>query len=184
MSIGAQIARRITALKVNLLRTLSSTSRCPVLEAIEAEVEIIEDSVLARPMTAADIERLYMPRRRRAAFHPIRTAQLPRTGSTKPELLPEFGVFLAQPLGEELLQTRILFFKLHQVLEFVALWYLCGSLLPMIVRLFGYSCFLDSILEARSPTCLVLDIAEFLRPLFCRVNLPSCSHRRGSDSFR
>ena len=40
----------------------------PVLEAIEAEVEIIEDRVLARPMTAADIERLYMPRRRRAAF--------------------------------------------------------------------------------------------------------------------
>ena len=32
----------------------------PVLEAIEAAVEIIEDSVLARPMTAADIERLYM----------------------------------------------------------------------------------------------------------------------------
>ena len=30
----------------------------PVLEAIEAAVEIIEDSVLARPMTAADIERL------------------------------------------------------------------------------------------------------------------------------
>jgi hypothetical protein len=58
------------------------------------------------------------------------------------------------PLGEELLQTRILFFKLHQILEFVTLWYLCGSLLPLIVRLFRYSCFLDGVLEARSPTCL------------------------------
>jgi len=35
----------------------------PVLEAIEAEVEEIEDRVLARPMTAADIERLYLLRR-------------------------------------------------------------------------------------------------------------------------
>ena len=35
----------------------------PVLEAIEEEVEAIEDSVLVKPMTAADIERLYMLRR-------------------------------------------------------------------------------------------------------------------------
>ncbi len=35
----------------------------PVLDAIEDEVEAIEDSVLARPMDAADIERLYMLRR-------------------------------------------------------------------------------------------------------------------------
>lgn len=35
----------------------------PVLEAIEEEVESIEDSVLVTPMTAAGIERLYMLRR-------------------------------------------------------------------------------------------------------------------------
>ena len=35
----------------------------PVLEAIEDEVEAIEDSVLVKPLTAADIERLYMLRR-------------------------------------------------------------------------------------------------------------------------
>jgi magnesium transporter len=35
----------------------------PVLEQIEDEVDSIEDRVLVRPMTAADIERLYMLRR-------------------------------------------------------------------------------------------------------------------------
>ncbi|HEY5818551.1 MAG TPA: magnesium and cobalt transport protein CorA [Mesorhizobium sp.] len=35
----------------------------PVLEAIEDEVDAIEDRVLVTPMTAADIERLYMLRR-------------------------------------------------------------------------------------------------------------------------
>ena len=35
----------------------------PVLEAIEDEVDAIEDRVLVKPMTAADIERLYMLRR-------------------------------------------------------------------------------------------------------------------------
>ncbi|GLS29279.1 magnesium transporter [Mesorhizobium albiziae] len=35
----------------------------PVLEQIEAEVDEIEDRVLVKPMTAADIERLYMLRR-------------------------------------------------------------------------------------------------------------------------
>ena len=35
----------------------------PVLEAIEEEVDAIEDRVLVTPMTAADIERLYMLRR-------------------------------------------------------------------------------------------------------------------------
>lgn len=35
----------------------------PVLDAIEDEVEAIEDNVLARPMDTADIERLYMLRR-------------------------------------------------------------------------------------------------------------------------
>ena len=35
----------------------------PVLEAIEEEVDEIEDRVLIRPMTTADIERLYMLRR-------------------------------------------------------------------------------------------------------------------------
>lgn len=35
----------------------------PVLEQIEAEVDVIEDRVLVKPMTAADIERLYMLRR-------------------------------------------------------------------------------------------------------------------------
>jgi hypothetical protein len=76
-------------------------------------------------------------------------------GSTKPEFLPEFGVFLAEPVSEELLQTRILFFSFHQILELVALWCLPGSPLPPIVRLFSYSCLLDSVLDACSPTCLV-----------------------------
>lgn len=35
----------------------------PVLEQIEEEVDLIEDGVLARPMTSRDIERLYMLRR-------------------------------------------------------------------------------------------------------------------------
>src|SRR5262245_66019207 len=35
----------------------------PVLETIETEVEAIEDRVLLKPMTSADIERLYMLRR-------------------------------------------------------------------------------------------------------------------------
>ena len=35
----------------------------PVLEQIEEEVDVIEDGVLARPMTSRDIERLYMLRR-------------------------------------------------------------------------------------------------------------------------
>ena len=35
----------------------------PVLEAIEEEVDAIEDRVLLQPMTIADIERLYMLRR-------------------------------------------------------------------------------------------------------------------------
>jgi magnesium transporter len=35
----------------------------PVLEAIHDEVEAIEDRVLAKPLTGADIERLYMLRR-------------------------------------------------------------------------------------------------------------------------
>lgn len=35
----------------------------PVLEQIEAEVDAIEDRVLVKPMTATDIERLYMLRR-------------------------------------------------------------------------------------------------------------------------
>ena len=35
----------------------------PVLEAIEDEVDTIEDRVLVKPMTAKDIERLYMLRR-------------------------------------------------------------------------------------------------------------------------
>jgi hypothetical protein len=36
-------------------------------------------------------------------------------------------------VGEELLQTGILFFKLYQILELVALWRLPGSLLPLII---------------------------------------------------
>jgi hypothetical protein len=39
----------------------------PVLEAIHDEVEEIEDKVLDRPMTRADIERLYMLQPRPAA---------------------------------------------------------------------------------------------------------------------
>lgn len=35
----------------------------PVLEAIEEEVDAIEDSILVKPLTAAEIERLYMLRR-------------------------------------------------------------------------------------------------------------------------
>jgi magnesium transporter len=39
----------------------------PVLETIEQEVDSIEERVLVKPMTAADIDRLYMLRRDRNA---------------------------------------------------------------------------------------------------------------------
>src|SRR4029077_16573953 len=104
--------------------------------------------------------------------------------SNEPEFLFEFGVFLAKPVCEELLQTSILFFKLHQILELVTLGCLPGGLLPLIVGLFRYSCFLDSILSALSPTCLLLDLAELMGPLLFRVCFPRCPDRRGSDRFR
>ena len=65
----------------------------PVLEAIEAEVEAIEDRVLARPMSAADIERLYMLRRDllrlRNAAGPLVEVCRRLTDSDLPQIRPQ-----------------------------------------------------------------------------------------------
>lgn len=87
-------------------------------------------------------------------------ALLPQHRSTEPELLLEFGVFLAKPVGEKLLQTDIFFLKFHQIPELVALWRLSGDLLPLVVGLFRYPGFLDSGLDALSTACLLLDLTE------------------------
>jgi magnesium transporter len=64
----------------------------PVLEAIEAEVEAIEDRVLAKPMTGADIERLYMLRRDllrlRNAAGPLVEVCRKLTSSDLPQIRP------------------------------------------------------------------------------------------------
>jgi magnesium transporter len=70
----------------------------PVLEAVHDEVEEIEDKVLARPMTRADIERLYMLRRdllrlRNAAGPLVEVCQRLTNGSVpqvRPTLAPMF----------------------------------------------------------------------------------------------
>lgn len=70
----------------------------PVLEAIHDEVEEIEDKVLAKPMTRADIERLYMLRRdllrlRNAAGPLVEVCQRLTNGSVpqvRPTLAPMF----------------------------------------------------------------------------------------------
>ncbi|MET0940267.1 MAG: magnesium and cobalt transport protein CorA [Mesorhizobium sp.] len=62
----------------------------PVLEQIEDEVDAIEDRVLVRPMTAADIERLYMLRRDllrlRNAAGPLVEVCRRLTGSDLPQI--------------------------------------------------------------------------------------------------
>ena len=62
----------------------------PVLEQIEDEVDSIEDRVLVRPMTAADIERLYMLRRDllrlRNAAGPLVEVCRRLTGSDLPQI--------------------------------------------------------------------------------------------------
>jgi magnesium transporter len=64
----------------------------PVLDAIEDEVEEIEDNVLARPMGAADIERLYMLRRDllrlRNAAGPLVEVCRRLSGSELPQVRP------------------------------------------------------------------------------------------------
>jgi magnesium transporter len=64
----------------------------PVLDAIEDEVEAIEDNVLARPMDAADIERLYMLRRDllrlRNAAGPLVEVCRRLSGSELPQIRP------------------------------------------------------------------------------------------------
>jgi hypothetical protein len=37
----------------------------------------------------------------------------PKTWSAEPEFLPEFGIFLAESVGEQLLQTDIFFLELY-----------------------------------------------------------------------
>jgi magnesium transporter len=64
----------------------------PVLEAIEAEVESIEDRVLLKPMTGPDIERLYMLRRDllrlRNAAGPLVEVCRKLTSSDLPQIRP------------------------------------------------------------------------------------------------
>src|SRR5690349_12468170 len=64
----------------------------PVLDTIEGEVEAIEDNVLARPMDAADIERLYMLRRDllrlRNAAGPLVEVCRRLSGSELPQIRP------------------------------------------------------------------------------------------------
>ncbi|EHK52336.1 hypothetical protein MAXJ12_35981 [Mesorhizobium alhagi CCNWXJ12-2] len=91
---------------------------------------------------------------------PKRTAELwPLAGSSQPKLFPEFGVFVSEPVGEELLQTGIFFFKLHQILELIALFCVPGSFLPLIVGLFRDSGFLDCGPDALSLSDLLFDRA-------------------------
>ena len=65
----------------------------PVLEAIEEEVEAIEDSVLVKPLTTGDIERLYMLRRDllrlRNAAGPLVEVCRRLTGADLPQIRPE-----------------------------------------------------------------------------------------------
>jgi magnesium transporter len=62
----------------------------PVLEAIQDEVDAIEDRVLSKPMTGADIERLYMLRRDllrlRNAADPLAEVCRRMTGSDLPQI--------------------------------------------------------------------------------------------------
>jgi magnesium transporter len=64
----------------------------PVLETIEEEVDAIEDRVLVRPMTPADIERLYMLRRDllrlRNAAGPLVEVCRRLTGADLPQIRP------------------------------------------------------------------------------------------------
>ena len=64
----------------------------PVLEQIQEEVDEIEDRVLARPMTGADIERLYMLRRDllrlRSAVDPLVEVCRRLTGGDLPQIRP------------------------------------------------------------------------------------------------
>ena len=64
----------------------------PVLEQIQEEVDEIEDRVLARPMTGADIERLYMLRRDllrlRNAADPLVEVCRRLTGADLPQIRP------------------------------------------------------------------------------------------------
>ncbi len=64
----------------------------PVLEQIQEEVDEIEDRVLAKPMTGADIERLYMLRRDllrlRNAADPLVEVCRRLTGSDLPQIRP------------------------------------------------------------------------------------------------
>ena len=64
----------------------------PVLEQIQEEVDEIEDRVLARPMTGADIERLYMLRRDllrlRNAADPLVEVCRRLTGTDLPQIRP------------------------------------------------------------------------------------------------
>ncbi len=64
----------------------------PVLEAIEEEVDAIEDRVLVKPMTTADIERLYMLRRDllrlRNAAGPLVEVCRRLTGADLPQIRP------------------------------------------------------------------------------------------------
>ncbi|OWK20550.1 hypothetical protein AJ88_28145 [Mesorhizobium amorphae CCBAU 01583] len=57
----------------------------------------------------------------------------------------------------------ILFFKLHQILELIALCCLPGSLLPLIVGLFRYSSFLDRVLML-SPRPICFSISPSFWP--------------------
>ena len=65
----------------------------PVLEAIEEEVEAIEDSVLVKPLAASDIERLYMLRRDllrlRNAAGPLVEVCRRLTSADLPQIRPE-----------------------------------------------------------------------------------------------
>ena len=65
----------------------------PVLEAIEEEVEAIEDSVLVKPLDASDIERLYMLRRDllrlRNAAGPLVEVCRRLTSADLPQIRPE-----------------------------------------------------------------------------------------------
>ncbi len=93
----------------------------PVLEAIEAEVEAIEDRVLARPMSAADIERLYMLRRDllrlRNAAGPLVEVCRRLTDSDLPQIRPQmFPMFRGVTDHIRIVQEKI--DNLREVLAF------------------------------------------------------------------
>lgn len=104
--------------------------------------------------------------------------------SLEPELFLQLRIFLAQSIGQQLLQASILFLQREQTLQIAAVRCWCSGLFPLIVSLFGYAGPACGVLDAFAATDRLLDLSKQLPAFFFGVNPARFANCRGSVSCR